>query len=110
MADVLLQPDDLRPGQRPTQPGRPPIRQGLAALVDPPNGILRVEVRLPDGTVLWASDPAIVGTKASPTAAFQEALDATAKADFVDGACVGGDRRRAGRSDRPAGVLPDQER
>ena len=35
--------------------------------------------------MLWASDPSIIGAKASPTPAFQEALAATAKADFIDG-------------------------
>ena len=85
LADVLLKPDDLVPGSTDATRAAA-IRQGLAALVDPPNGILRVEVRLPDGTVLWASDPNIIGAKASPNPAFTQALAATAKADFVDGA------------------------
>ena len=85
LADVILKPDDLVPGSTDATRAAA-IRQGLDALVDPPDGILRVEVRLPDGTVLWASDPNIIGAKASPNPAFTQALAATAKADFVDGA------------------------
>jgi diguanylate cyclase (GGDEF)-like protein/putative nucleotidyltransferase with HDIG domain len=81
VADVLLTPTDLVPGS--TEATRSvTIQKGLGALVDP-GGILRVEVRLTDGTALWASDPAVIGGKAGPSADFTRALSAAASADFV---------------------------
>ena len=78
---ILLQPDDLAPGL-PQTAHSSAVQTGLETLVDG-NGILRVEVRLPDGTVVWASDKAVVGQNASPTADFSTALGGKATAGFV---------------------------
>jgi diguanylate cyclase (GGDEF)-like protein len=81
VADVFLTAEDLVPGR--TEPIRAlTIRRGLGALVEP-EGILRVEVRLPDGTVLWSSEPTVIGGRAGPSADFSRAVAAQPSANLV---------------------------
>ncbi len=81
VADVLLTPEDLVPGSTDATRAST-IHRGLGALVEP-EGILRVEIRLSDGAVLWSSDQAVVGGKAGSSPDFAKALTGEASANLV---------------------------
>jgi diguanylate cyclase (GGDEF)-like protein/putative nucleotidyltransferase with HDIG domain len=80
---VLLTPDDLAPGT-PQSSRSAAIQAGLEALVEP-TGILRVEIRLTDGTVAWASDPAVVGRTVATSQDYAKALTGQPTVDVVPG-------------------------
>jgi diguanylate cyclase (GGDEF)-like protein len=68
------------------------LESQLATLVRP-NEILRIELRLPDGTILAASDPSLRGTARPPDPTFSAAAAGDVQAAFVtpgsDGAAPG---------------------
>ena len=79
----FVSPDDFAAG---TLPGERQaiVERQLKTLVTP-GTILRVEVRRPDGTVIFADDPALRGASAAPSDAFARAGTGTsAVVDIVD--------------------------
>jgi diguanylate cyclase (GGDEF)-like protein len=74
-ATAYLRPNDLVLGS--STPTSAVLQGQLESLVEP-NKILRVEIRLPDGTVVKANDPSLVGTTAELTADFTKAASGTA--------------------------------
>jgi diguanylate cyclase (GGDEF)-like protein len=63
-----LQLRDLDPASGPTSASRAALQQELTSLAGP-GEILRVELRRPDGTIVAASDPALVGVVVPPDGA-----------------------------------------
>ncbi|MDQ2966652.1 MAG: diguanylate cyclase, partial [Chloroflexota bacterium] len=77
-----VQPRWFDPETGPTLAQRTGLEAQLAALVRP-GEILRVEVRLPDGTILAANEPGLGGTATTPTPAFTVAAGGETQADIV---------------------------
>ena len=75
-ATGYLRPNHLVVGS--TTPTDALLQGQLESLVESKK-ILRVEIRLPDGTVVKSNDPSLVGTIAAPTADFSAAASGTAK-------------------------------
>src|SRR4029078_10360335 len=84
----FVSPDDFGSGTLPVDRTAIVERQ-LKTLVTP-GTILRVEVRRPDGTVIFADDPALRGASPAPSDAFARAgIAASAVVDIVDVAASG---------------------
>jgi len=79
----FVSPDDFTTGVLSGE-RRTIIERQLRTLVGP-NAILRVEVRRPDGTVIFADDAALSGTASAPSPAFNSASSGSAAVvDIVD--------------------------
>jgi diguanylate cyclase (GGDEF)-like protein len=79
----FVSPEDFVPGALPGE-RQPVVERQLQTLVAPAT-ILRVEVRRPDGTVIFADDPGLRGAVASHSDAFASATAGeTAVVDIVD--------------------------
>ena len=76
----FVSPDDFTPGTFPEE-RQTIIERQLRTLIGP-GTILRVEVRRPDGTVIFADDSTLRGATSPPSGAFAEA--STGKAAVVD--------------------------
>ncbi len=63
------------------------LKDPLGALIES-KGIARVEIRLPDGTIIAADDPTVVGTTGALTADFARALSGTPSARLVEPAAA----------------------
>ncbi|MEA2535842.1 MAG: hypothetical protein QOF11_76 [Chloroflexota bacterium] len=74
-ATAFLRPRDLVPGA--STPTSVVLQGQLESLVEP-NKILRVEIRLPDGTLVRASDPTLAGMTAPASADFSTAASGVA--------------------------------
>ena len=81
----FVSPDDFAPGTLPSE-RQAVIERQLRTLVAP-GTILRVEVRRPDGTVIFADDPTLRGLSSPASAAFAEAT--TGKSAVVNIVDVG---------------------
>jgi diguanylate cyclase (GGDEF)-like protein/putative nucleotidyltransferase with HDIG domain len=80
-ATAFLRPSDLVLG--PSAPASTVLQGQLESLVEPtttgaPPPFLRVEIRLPDGTVVKANDPTLVGSTAAASSDFGAAAAGTA--------------------------------
>jgi len=76
-----LTPSDLQPASAdPTRASK--IRAGLYALTDP-KGIVRIEILLPDGTIVASDEPTVVGQRAASSEAFTAAAGNKADARLV---------------------------
>jgi diguanylate cyclase (GGDEF)-like protein len=79
----FVSPDDFAPGTLPSE-RQAVIERQLRTLVAPET-ILRVEVRRPDGTVIFADDPTLRGASSPSSAAFDQATTGeSASVDIVD--------------------------
>ena len=81
-ATAFLRPNDLVPGA--STPTSAVLQSQLESLVETttngaPPPFVRVEIRLPDGTVVKANDPTLVGTIAVASSDFSAAAAGTAK-------------------------------
>ncbi|HEY7589559.1 MAG TPA: diguanylate cyclase [Candidatus Limnocylindrales bacterium] len=79
--NAYVQPAQLRSGSL-TASQRARLNTQLGTLVAP-GEILRVELRLPDGTIVAASDPAAAGSLVAPDAGFLLAVDRRPQAGVV---------------------------
>ena len=77
--NAYVQPSDLEPGTTPSAADLTRLEAQLATLPRP-GGILRVELRRPDGSIVAASDPTASGASLPIDADFALALDGTAQA------------------------------
>ncbi|HEV8698964.1 MAG TPA: GGDEF domain-containing protein, partial [Candidatus Limnocylindrales bacterium] len=75
--NAYIRPSDLSTGGPPADVAL--LEQRLAALTRP-GEILRLELRLPDGTILASSDPALRGMRVPVSAEFGKAVAGTAQA------------------------------
>jgi len=76
-----LTPGDLQPAS--ADPARlTAIETRLRALTDP-GAILRIEIRLTDGTVVLSDEPTVVGQRAGTSEAFLSAVAGTAKVQLA---------------------------
>lgn len=79
-ANAYLVPADLRPGG--LSAARVSALQGQLKAIGSGGDILRIEVRLPDGTVLLSDASGYVGTRAARSPDFLGAVDGTVTAGF----------------------------
>jgi diguanylate cyclase (GGDEF)-like protein len=80
--NAYVQPGWFDPGTGPTTDQRLRLEAQLATLVRP-GEILRVEVRLPDGTILAASEPGLGGTAMPSDPVFTVAAGGETEAEIV---------------------------
>jgi diguanylate cyclase (GGDEF)-like protein len=79
----FVSPDDFGPAAMPSE-RQAALERQLRTLVAP-GTILRVEVRRPDGTIVFADDPALRGSAPAPSDAFaRAAIGTSAIVDIVD--------------------------
>ena len=80
--NAYVQPAWLEPGAELTAAQRQRLEVQLAALVRP-GEILRVEIRLPDGTILASNEPGLGGTVVAPIAQFMLAAGGAPQTEIV---------------------------
>ncbi|HEV8488200.1 MAG TPA: diguanylate cyclase [Candidatus Limnocylindrales bacterium] len=80
--NAYVQPAWFEPGVGLTAAQRARLESQLGVLVRP-GEILRVELRLPDGTILAANEPGLNGTAMAPVPAFTLATGGKAQAEIV---------------------------
>jgi diguanylate cyclase (GGDEF)-like protein len=88
--NAYVQPGWFEPGTGPSTAQQARLEAQLATLVRP-GEILRVELRLPDGTILAANEPGLGGASVAPSPAFTLAAGGQAQAAIVpaDAAAAG---------------------
>ena len=86
--NAYVEPEWFEPGVRLTVAQRARLESQLGVLVRP-GEILRVELRLADGTILAANEPGLGGTALAPVPAFTLATSGKAQAEIVPAESAG---------------------